>query len=120
MKIEKNIGVLFLLSLPLLVIGQKHDYIWMFGYNSNATSSFPGIEGMILNFNEIPFSVGYVQTVTNITVSNATIADASGNLLFYTNGCHIADKSHQIMENGDSLNFGAVFNERCNESAFGN
>ncbi|MCO6490120.1 MAG: T9SS type A sorting domain-containing protein [Phaeodactylibacter sp.] len=119
MKIKKNIGMLFLLSLPLLACGQKHDYVWMFGYNSNATSNYPGVEGVILNYNETPFSVDYIQTVTNITVSNATIADTFGNLLFYTNGCQIANRFHEIMENGDSLNFGAVFNERCNENAFG-
>ncbi|MCB0581206.1 MAG: hypothetical protein KDD10_18085 [Phaeodactylibacter sp.] len=92
MKIEKNIGMLFLLILPLLACGQKHDYVWMFGYNSNVTSNYPGVEGVILNYNETPFSVDYIQTVTNIGVSNATIADTFGNLLFYTNGCQIAKK----------------------------
>ena len=115
----KKTGILFLLCLPIFVFGQKHDYVWIFGYNSNATASFPGVEGVILSFNEIPLSVEYVQTFTNITVSNATIADPFGNLLFYTNGCQIANRFHQLMENGDSLNFGTVFNERCNENAFG-
>ena len=108
-----------MLGLPFFVFGQKHDYVWMFGYNSNATLNFPGVEGVILSFNEIPISVEYIQTTTNITVSNATIADTYGSLLFYTNGCQIANRFHQIMDNGDSLNFGEVFNVRCNESAFG-
>ena len=25
-----------LLGLPFFVFGQKHDYVWMFGYNSTA------------------------------------------------------------------------------------
>jgi hypothetical protein len=33
----------------------------------------------------------------------ANISDEQGNLLMYTNGCYIADASHNMMQNGDSL-----------------
>lgn len=34
----------------------------------------------------------------------ATISDANGNLLFYTNGIEVWNKQHQIMQNGANLN----------------
>lgn len=33
----------------------------------------------------------------------ATISDAAGNLLFYTNGYHIADATHDTMNNGNNI-----------------
>ena len=39
-------------------------------------------------------------------LTNASISNEEGNLLFYTNGIIVADATHQMMENGDSLNPG--------------
>jgi Secretion system C-terminal sorting domain len=36
----------------------------------------------------------------------ASISDSLGNLLFYTNGIHIANKNYQIMQGSDTLNLG--------------
>ena len=110
----KKIGVLFLLGLPLLVIGQKHDYVWMFGYNSNATSEYPGIEGVQMNFENGIVNIQYLPIEISIYLSNASISDASGQLLFYSNGCAIVDSEHQIVNNGDNLNVGGVHNDFCN------
>ena len=101
------------LVFPLFSFGQKHDYVWMFGYNSNATSEYPGIEGVRLDFNESPPSVQYAPIGGNINVSNASISDREGNLLFYTNGCAIFGVDHEIIENGDNLNPGEVREEKC-------
>ena len=109
----KKIGILFLLGLPLFVYGQKHDYVWMFGYDSNQTSGYPGVEGIIADFNALPVSFDYQVTNMNIFVSNATISDSLGNLLFYTNGCFIAGTGHELMENGDNLNPGEVHDIQC-------
>ena len=101
------------LALPFLCFGQKHDYIWMLGYNSNATSEYPGVEGIKVNFNILPPSFDYEVTNMNILSSNATISDSLGNFLFYTNGCFIAGAGHELMENGDNLNPGEVHDIQC-------
>ena len=101
------------LVFPLFSFGQKHDYVWMFGYDSNATSGYPGIEGVKIDFNILPPSIEYEVTNMNIFVSNATISDSVGNLLFYTNGCFIAGKDHELMENGDNINPGEVHDIQC-------
>ncbi|MCO6492507.1 MAG: T9SS type A sorting domain-containing protein [Phaeodactylibacter sp.] len=111
--------VFFFLTLPLFCLGQKHDYVWMFGYNSNATLEYPGIEGVRLDFNESPPTVDYAPVGGNINVSNATISDENGNLLFYTNGCAIYKADHEIMENGSGLNPGNVSIEWCGKDGYG-
>lgn len=105
--------------LAFSTFGQKHDYVWMFGYNSNATPEHPGIEGIMLDFNESPPTVSYMPIGGNINVSNASISDKDGNLLFYTNGCAIFEAGHVIMENGSGLNPGEVSLERCGEDGYG-
>ena len=44
----------------------------------------------------------------NLDVTVASICDSTGNLLFYTNGAWIANYTHEMMENGDSLNPGVI------------
>jgi len=39
----------------------------------------------------------------------ASINDVNGNLLAYTNGCQVANSKHQLMTNGDSLNYNESF-----------
>jgi len=102
-----------LISLPLPGLGQKYDYVWMFGYNSNATSSFPGVEGVIVDFNTLTPNVYYTAINLTFNVCGASICDEQGNLLFYTNGCSIAGFNHELLNGGDSLNSGIVHNDFC-------
>ncbi|MCB9291199.1 MAG: hypothetical protein H6560_28090 [Lewinellaceae bacterium] len=104
---------LILLFLPFLSFGQKNDYVWMFGYNSDATSSFPGMEGVIIDFNEYPAHIYYTPINLNLNVSSASICDGQGNLLFYTNGCAIANSDHELLDGGDNLNIGNIHNDFC-------
>ncbi|MCR9103223.1 MAG: hypothetical protein NXI25_24935, partial [bacterium] len=89
---------------------QQHDYGWIIGYNSE---SAPGYEGMILDFNDPPMQVKDYAINANLFISSACIADEDGNPLFYTNGCSVFTSTGAVMENGDSLNFGAVYEEHC-------
>ncbi|MCO6493558.1 MAG: hypothetical protein J5I98_34375, partial [Phaeodactylibacter sp.] len=118
-KLKKTGVILFLLGFPLLVFGQKHDYVWMFGYNSNATPDYPGIEGVVLNFNDHPPEVTYVPLQLNLNVSSSIMSDKNGNLLFYTNGCSVANFNHEIMENGEDLNPGEVHDIYCEPNGLG-
>ncbi len=80
----------------------KQDYIWMFGYDEPYDNS---IDGYILNFNNKPIEPKKYPVGTKMGSNNASICDKEGNLLFYTNGCHVMDRNGAVMENGDSLNY---------------
>ncbi|MEZ4906380.1 MAG: T9SS type A sorting domain-containing protein [Saprospiraceae bacterium] len=43
------------------------------------------------------------------------VCDREGNLLMYSNGCAIADRTHNIMENGDSINYGESWEDFCTD-----
>jgi hypothetical protein len=94
-----------------IVQAQRHDNIWIFGYNSKDT--IPGIEGSICAFDQNPGVFFYQPIGLNLHVSSTNIADSSGHLLFYTNGCAIANAQHEIMENGDGLNPGTIHDNYC-------
>jgi len=97
---------------PSLSFAQlKHDYHWFFGNESGNT--FQQVEGIDVNFNNNPISADFLEIPFEIYFSNATMSDEEGNLLFYTNGCEIANKNHEIMMNGDSLNPGEIHDFIC-------
>jgi hypothetical protein len=102
-KMKKFLAIfLLILCLPLVVHGQyphdgKRDNIWMFGYLNSA----PNWGGTCVNFNQNPPNAFYVSQGINLDVTDASISDTNGNLIFYTNGMHVANANHQIMPNGD-------------------
>lgn len=91
---KKLIGLLFCTSIGLQLFAQaksKEGNIWYFGETAG-----------------IDFSAGTPQALTNGKLFTdegcATIADKDGNLLFYTDGSSVWDKTHAIMKNGNNLN----------------
>ena len=101
----------FIISFSSLFAQYKYDYNWIFGYNSGF--EFEGMEGVILNFNESPLDIRLEETQMNIAKSNACISNEFGELIFYSNGCFVADATHETMENGDWINPGLVHNVQC-------
>ncbi len=83
---------------------QKHDYKWVFGYQN---------AGSIIDFNQIPVFYEEASIVLNLYVSSTNIADSSGELVFYTNGCAIANANHEVIENGEGLNPGTIHDNYC-------
>lgn len=85
----RNIQILFLL-IPILAFPQGEANIWYFGYNAG-----------------LDFSSGSPVALTNGQLATlegcATLSDASGQLLFYTDGITVYNKNHQIMANGMGL-----------------
>jgi hypothetical protein len=79
----------------------------------------PGIEGSKLDFNYQPVAVEPIIMNMPLQSSTAMISDVDGNLLFYTNGCWIADRTHNMMQNGDGINPGEVHDMRCDEDDMG-
>ena len=50
--------------------------------------------------------------------SNVTMSDKNGNLIFYTNGCDVANKNHEVMPNGYGLSPGDIADEFCNDKGY--
>jgi gliding motility-associated-like protein len=88
----KSIRLLLFISLLFAIpaSAQKEAAIWYFGYGAG-----------------LDFNSGSPVTLTNGKLFTnegcATISDKNGNLLFYTDGSMVYDKSHQIMPNGTGL-----------------
>src|SRR5689334_11643315 len=90
----KKFSTLFILILGILVprysFSQKEGNIWYFGMQAG------------LDFNSgspVPLNNG----VINTTEGCSSIADANGNLLFYTDGSTIWNRNHVPMPNGTGL-----------------
>ena len=81
---------------------QKEDFLWLFGYSSDTTTMEYG--GTNIDFNVEPPDIYYEFREMNFDITNSSICDSIGNLLFYTNGIAISNSIGEIMENGDTIN----------------
>src|SRR5688572_15782308 len=86
----RTLHVIVCLFLYGSFFAQKERNIWYFGNKAG------------LDFNTSPPSV-LNNSQMNTDEGSASIADAQGNLLFYTNGENIWNKNHQVMANGSGL-----------------
>ncbi|MCC6461004.1 MAG: PKD domain-containing protein [Saprospiraceae bacterium] len=104
MKYSTLLLSLFILSSVLHA--QKQDHVWFMGYGGGAQSP-PDDEfgNIIFDFNPIdrPDIQDAQEYDMNFDITNASICDPAGNLLFYTNGEVLYNHQHQRMENGDGL-----------------
>ncbi len=71
--------------------GQNHDFNWILG---------SGDDNNLLDFSTMPFTIDRQSRPMGMEGSNTSMSDSEGNLLFYSNGCYIADSSHDTMMNG--------------------
>ena len=87
----KNLLLLFLFLLLLnSASGQKEDNTWYFG--RNAGLDFSGDT-------PLPLHNGQINTYEGCS----TISDGAGNLLFYTDGMKVWNRTHMLMKNGTGL-----------------
>lgn len=86
----KTLLTYILLSTSFLNFSQNETKIWYFGNKAG------------LNFNTNPPSI-LNNSAMHATEGCASIADANGNLLFYTRGDTIFNQIHQVMANGWGL-----------------
>ncbi len=84
--LKKIISLLFFISVALHSHSQNEYAKWYFG------------EYSALDFMTNPPSI--LNTSAMLTRGCSSIADAAGNLLFYTNGLTVWNKQHTIMANG--------------------
>ncbi|HKR07155.1 MAG TPA: T9SS type A sorting domain-containing protein [Bacteroidia bacterium] len=85
---------LLILAIVLIftnsIFAQKEHYVWYFG-DSAGVDFNPG--------SPVALTDGLLYTYEGC----ATISDANGNLMFYTDGTLVWDRNHNVMPNGDSL-----------------
>ena len=99
---KMRLFVLLLALCPLLSISQGFNNLWLMGYENYASFPFGGTNvdfytGQANAYFEPNRTMEFKGTVVNVT-------DSLGQLLFYSNGAWVANRNHQLMYNGDSLN----------------
>ncbi len=106
--------VVVFMSYSHLYSQSQEDYKWIFGENYNPNTKTNRID--IMDFSN-KGRIDSIYTHDSVANHNAEISDRDGNLLFYANGCRIIDSTFQIMENGDSINFGKTWKKYCSSYA---
>lgn len=87
----------------------------MTGYGGNFPDEFFG--GSKIDFNKTPPEVSYYYQPADFGFKeSAVIASKDGELILYSDGCSIANREHETMENGDSINIGSFFLSNCGQS----
>lgn len=90
---------------------EKRDYQWIIGYDYSG----PTDQIISMNFLHNPVFVSHIPTISDFGMegSNTSMSDTAGNLLFYSNGCKIANAKGKLMLNGDSINPGMIQRVYC-------
>jgi len=86
----KKIIFFIVLLQAAMALSQRQNDNWYFSFTAGL--NFSSGEPVALTNNQIWTREG-----------TATVSDAIGNLLFYTNGRIVYNSAHQVMENGDGL-----------------
>ncbi len=110
MKKKLFIFILIFVSIFSGFSQNKRDYKWVFG--SHYDLDLKIVKGNIIDFN----NHGMVDTLDvydSVAKHNAEISTKDGRLLFYFNGCRVVDSTLNLMENGDSINFGETWKHYC-------
>ena len=98
--------IFILIAQQYFLLSQKHDNIWLSGYDGGSGSPNNDLFGV----NVFDFSSGALSLYDNQNIemwfdaANSSICDTAGNLLFYTNGVNVNNRLHQLMKNGNGLN----------------
>lgn len=104
--------ILFLiLGISINAGAQKHDKNWVMGAVTN-TYPAPLFEMIIMTHNEdmnISFDTLPRVPKYRLNSCSASYSDAEGNLKYYSNGKAVYNIHGEIMENGDSINFGYIW-----------
>ncbi|MFN0214069.1 MAG: PKD domain-containing protein [Saprospiraceae bacterium] len=107
----KGIKIVFFLSFSNIVCAQdRHDNTWLLGTPGSDPASLIG--GNFIHFDRGIPSISYFSSNTDLWVP-CVMSHENGELLWYSNGCKVQNKTHQLMDNGDGINAGAIHNAYC-------
>jgi hypothetical protein len=107
--------LLFLISFQSLS-SQSYDHNWLLGYPPNDSINKYGGTALVFDHPINP-TVKYYKTPAPLG-SSVSISGEDGKVLFFSNGCGIFNGDYELMENGDSLNPGKIFDWYCDEDIY--
>jgi len=110
-KLNYSFLFLIIVLLPICLKGQQYDFTWVMGRDYDLGNEV--IEGSILSFQNSALEVIPDSLYLELHSTTASICDMDGNLMFYTNGCKIANSQHELIENGDEINPGDIYADKC-------
>lgn len=94
-------------------LGQNHDYLWFYGSygGANPPPASSSYGRAVVDFSKVP-AVSYKSQDIKINFdgTSSVCSDSMGALLYYSNGISIRAKNHALMQNGDTLNPGQLWN----------
>lgn len=109
--------ILAILLFPALLSAQVlPDQVWVLG--TQDPSGLPGYGNAILRFQDGQVIAETAVLRMNFESTTAAMPDSLGQLLFYTNGCHIANRLGDTMLNGAGLNPGEMADWTCPTSGY--
>ena len=82
--------IFFVFSIPHSSFSQQETFNWTLSHNKK------------LNFSSSPPVINNIPYFRNFETST-TISNETGNWLYYTNGLHVFDSSHNIINNGNDI-----------------
>ena len=97
---------LALAIFPLFCLAQKEDNTWITGAASFNDDTF---KINYIRFTNDTFQVDLVNKNIPIFGTLGIVSDSFGNLLCYTNGIHVYNKEHEIMQNGNNFQSAAMY-----------
>lgn len=103
MKKALHLFVLYFLFINFLWGQSKEGNVWVLGYPPDPDFPSDLFGGTLVNFNNGKPDTSRF-TIQRSMFTSSSITDGNGNLLFYSNGCDILNRNHQIMLNGDDIN----------------
>lgn len=93
----------------------KHDFIWILGYGNNLPEFFIG--GNYIDFQSGNPAINYFDIPFDMD-NPVVMSDSAGSLQFYSSGCNVINREHQITENGDDLNPGFLHDIWCENGGY--
>lgn len=87
------------LFLTSLLAQNKHDYIWLRGYHRGGFHP----PGTLMDFNTPEVTIAPSNLLGGMG-NSVIMSDTAGRLLFYSDGCMVMNRQHQMMADGDSIN----------------
>ncbi|MEO8087247.1 MAG: T9SS type A sorting domain-containing protein [Bacteroidota bacterium] len=100
-----SVFLLFLFSLFTNCYSQNRDNIWQLGYFTFNSAPKCGVD-----FNSGNATSFSLIRPMSFFITNASICDTNGQLLFYTNGIYVANRNHDTLQNGSDFNPGYITN----------
>ncbi|MBX2929577.1 MAG: T9SS type A sorting domain-containing protein [Saprospiraceae bacterium] len=98
----------------------KYDYIWVGGYGNVTQPEYNTPErlqgGIWIDFHQKPLEVSYFTIPINMD-GHSSICDQDGQFLFYSDGCVVVNRDHEIMVNGHGIEAGTFPSvDKCKNS----